>query len=204
MTPPRAPTRGRPPAASRELLQEAAFELFIENGYTGTTVDQIATRAGVSRNTFFNYFDAKGEVFWVELDAATERLRAALADQPTDTGDAASALLAIRQAMLRSLAELESRHVPFVLTQYDLIGSATELQASAMSRFATQARLLSGFLERHGVDAATARTQAYALIACVVSAAQEWANAGPRRGRLEPFVHRAFDTALAPLSPHDR
>lgn len=204
MTPPRTPTRGRPPAASRELLQEAAFELFVENGYTGTTVDQIATRAGVSRNTFFNYFEAKGEVFWVELDAATERLKAALADQPTDAYDAASAPLAIRQAMLRSLAELESRHVPFVLTQYDLIGSATELQASAMGRFATQARLLSGFLERHGANSATARTQAYALIACVVSAAQDWANAGPQRGRLEPFVHRAFDTALAPLSTPDR
>lgn len=194
MTPPRSATRGRPPAASRELLQESAFELFVENGYTGTTVDQIATRAGVSRNTFFNYFEAKGEVFWVELDAATERLKTALADQPTPPADASHA---IRSAMLAALAPLESQHVPFILTQYDLIGSAAELQASAMSRFATQARLLAGFAERHGVQSAVARAQAYALIACVVAAAQEWAQAGPQRGRLEPYVERALDSVLA-------
>ena len=193
MTPPRTPTRGRPPAASRELLQESAFELFIENGYTGTTVDQIATRAGVSRNTFFNYFDAKGEVFWVELDAATERLKTALAVQSTPPADASRA---IRSAMLAAVAPLESQHVPFILTQYDLIGSAAELQASAMSRFATQARLLSGFSERHGAAAGTARAQAYALIACVVAAAQEWAQTGPQRGRLEPYVQRAIDAVL--------
>lgn len=193
MTTSRTPARGRPPAASRELLQEAAFELFVENGYTGTTVDQIATRAGVSRNTFFNYFEAKGEVFWVELDAATERLKAALAQQPTDTHNATRA---IRTAMLQSLAPLESHDVPFVLTQYDLIGSATELQASAMSRFTTQARLLSGYLQHCGADSATARAQAYTLIACVVAAAQEWAQSGPQRGRIEPFVQRAIDTAL--------
>jgi len=190
----RTPARGRPPAASRELLQEAAFELFVENGYTGTTVDQIATRAGVSRNTFFNYFEAKGEVFWVELDAVTERLKTALAQQPVRPHDAS---LTVRDAMLQSLAPLQSQHVPFVLTQYDLIGSVTELQASAMSRFATQARLLSGYLQRCGADSATARAQAYTLIACVVAAAQEWAQSGPQRGRLEPFVRRAIDSALS-------
>jgi AcrR family transcriptional regulator len=186
--------RGRPPAASRELLQEAAFELFVENGYLGTTVDQIATRAGVSRNTFFNYFDAKGDVFWVELDGTTERLKAALAHEPSDV---ASATIAIRKALLIAIAPLESEHVPFVLTQYDLIGSITELQASAMSRFATQSRLLSEHLRRSGVVPAAARAQAYSLIACVIAAAQEWAQAGLQRGRLESYVRRAIDSALS-------
>lgn len=195
MTTTRTPGRGRPPAASRELLQEAAFELFVENGYTGTTVDQIATRAGVSRNTFFNYFDAKGEVFWVELDAATERLKTALANQPAVV-PASTATLAIRNAMLQALAPVESQHVPFVLTQYDLIGSVSELHASALSRFATQARLLTGFLERSGMDSAAARAQSYTLIACLIAAAQEWAQSGPQRGPLEPFVQGAIDAAL--------
>jgi AcrR family transcriptional regulator len=190
----RPASRGRPPAASRELLQEAAFELFVENGYLGTTVDQIATRAGVSRNTFFNYFDAKGDVFWVELDGTTERLKAALAHEPSDL---ASATIAIRKALLIAIAPLESEHVPFVLTQYDLIGSITELQASAMSRFATQSRLLSEHLRRSGVVPAAARAQAYSLIACVIAAAQEWAQAGLQRGRLESYVRRAIDSALS-------
>ena len=67
--------RGRPPASSREMLQDAAFELFLENSYAGTTVEEIAQRAGVSRNTFFNYFPTKSDVFWVELDESLDRLR---------------------------------------------------------------------------------------------------------------------------------
>jgi AcrR family transcriptional regulator len=193
----RLPGRGRPPAVSRELLQEAAFELFVENGYTGTTVDQIAMRAGVSRNTFFNYFDAKGDVFWVELDATTDRLKAALADEVADAAPAAAATTNIRRALLTAIAPLESRNVPFVLTQYPLIGSVTELQASVMSRFATQSRLLSEHLRRSGVEPAAARALAYSLIACVIAAAQDWAQAGPQRGRFEPFVQHAIDSALS-------
>ena len=196
MTTTRPPGRGRPPAASRELLQEAAFELFVENGYIGTTVDQIATRAGVSRNTFFNYFDAKGDVFWVELDAMTERLKAALAVESSVASTANTAVFGIRNAILAAIAPLDSEHVPFVLTQYDMIGSITELQASAMSRFTAQARLLGEYLRRNGVDSDAARAQAYSLIACVIAAAQEWAQAGPQRGRLEPYVQSAIDAAL--------
>ena len=196
MTTIRPPGRGRPPAASRELLQEAAFELFVENGYVGTTVDQIATRAGVSRNTFFNYFDAKGDVFWVELDAMTERLKGALVEESPVASMTHTATFGIRHAILAVIAPLDSAHVPFVLTQYDMIGSITELQASAMSRFTTQARLLSEYLRRGGVDSDAARAQAYSLIACVIASAQEWAHAGPQRGRLEPYLQRAIDAAL--------
>ncbi|WP_341954419.1 TetR/AcrR family transcriptional regulator [Salinibacterium sp. TMP30] len=196
MTTTRHPGLGRPPAASRELLQEAAFELFVENGYIGTTVDQIATRAGVSRNTFFNYFDAKGDVFWVELDAMTERLKVALAAGSSVASTAPTAVFGIRNAVLAAIAPLDSEHVPFVLTQYDMIGSITELQASAMSRFTSQARLLGEYLRRNGVHSDAARAQAYSLIACVIAAAQEWAQAGPQRGRLEPYVQSAIDVAL--------
>ncbi|MGV8876727.1 MAG: TetR/AcrR family transcriptional regulator [Rhodoglobus sp.] len=185
MTTTRPAGRGRPPAASRELLQEAAFELFVETGYLATTIDAIATRAGVSRNTFFNYFEAKGDVFWVELDATTQRLKSALAGT-VDT----------RQAILVAVAPLDSHDVPFVLTQYDLIGSVTELQASAMSRFSTQARLLNENLRRSGVAPDAARAKAYSLVACVIAAAQQWAQAGPLRGRLQPYVVAAIDSAL--------
>ncbi|MDQ2670204.1 MAG: TetR/AcrR family transcriptional regulator, partial [Gemmatimonadota bacterium] len=50
---------GRPRASSRESLAEAACELFLERGYEQTSVTDIATRAGVSRSSFFNYFDTK-------------------------------------------------------------------------------------------------------------------------------------------------
>jgi len=78
------------------MLQEAAFELFLENSYAGTTVDQIAQRAGVSRNTFFNYFPAKSDVFWIDLDESLENLLESLRSSPADT----PVMFAIRDALL--------------------------------------------------------------------------------------------------------
>ncbi len=77
MTP--EPRSGRPRASSREVLSEAACELFLEQGYDATSVSDITRRAGVSRSSFFNYFSAKSDVLWSgydeQADAAIERLR---------------------------------------------------------------------------------------------------------------------------------
>ena len=61
-------TRGRPRLVSPAMLAEAASELFLEQGYHQTSVDDIATRAGVSRATFFNYFPAKADVLFWDID----------------------------------------------------------------------------------------------------------------------------------------
>ena len=50
------------------MLAEAATELFLERGYHHTAVDDIAHRAGVSRATFFNYFPAKADVLFWDID----------------------------------------------------------------------------------------------------------------------------------------
>ena len=50
---------GRPRRSSAEVLADAAAELFLEQGYGRTTVDQIATAAGLSRRSFFRYFGTK-------------------------------------------------------------------------------------------------------------------------------------------------
>jgi AcrR family transcriptional regulator len=52
------------------MLAEAAAELFLEQGYHQTSVDDIAHRAGVSRATFFNYFPAKADVLFWDVDDA--------------------------------------------------------------------------------------------------------------------------------------
>src|SRR5690606_31921014 len=104
--------RGRPPASSRDTLQDAAFELFLENGYAGTTVEQITQRAGVSRNTFFNYFASKSEVFWVELDEALDALETGLRQAP----GGASAIETASAIILASGRHLGPDRVPFVLT----------------------------------------------------------------------------------------
>ncbi len=56
-------SRWQPDAPLR--LQQAALELFLEKGYEGTTVEEIAQRAELTQRTFFRYFTDKREVlFW--------------------------------------------------------------------------------------------------------------------------------------------
>jgi len=54
--------RWQPDALLR--LQRAAVELFHEKGYEGTTVEEIAQRAGLTQRTFFRYFSDKREVLF--------------------------------------------------------------------------------------------------------------------------------------------
>lgn len=45
-----------------EIL-EAAFEEFVENGYAGTRLEDVAARAGVTKGTIYFYFESKEDVF---------------------------------------------------------------------------------------------------------------------------------------------
>jgi AcrR family transcriptional regulator len=51
--------RERKKREARRRIYEAAFALFVEQGYDTTTVDQIAERADVAKGTVFNYFPRK-------------------------------------------------------------------------------------------------------------------------------------------------
>ena len=44
-------------------ITEAAFETFIEKGYAGTRVEEVAKRAGVSKGLLYLYFKTKEELF---------------------------------------------------------------------------------------------------------------------------------------------
>jgi AcrR family transcriptional regulator len=78
-----AETLGRREAnkrATRQALQSAADRLFASQGYTATTVRDIAEAAGVTERTFFRYFAGKEELIiddalsW--LPVLQERVRA--------------------------------------------------------------------------------------------------------------------------------
>ncbi len=47
---------------TRGRILDAAKELFAAHGVAGTTIDDLARRSGVSRATFFNYFQSKDAV----------------------------------------------------------------------------------------------------------------------------------------------
>jgi len=43
-------------------LTETGLKLFSEKGFEATTLDDIASHAGIARRTFFNYFSSKEEI----------------------------------------------------------------------------------------------------------------------------------------------
>lgn len=62
----------------RRLIEQAASELFAEQGYTATTLEQVATAAGVTRPLLYKHFSSKKELHLALLakhrDALLERL----------------------------------------------------------------------------------------------------------------------------------
>lgn len=66
------------PTDTATRLREAAYALFEQQGYAATTVDQIATEAGVGRTTFFRAFGSKEDVIFPDHDALVARVAARL------------------------------------------------------------------------------------------------------------------------------
>ena len=69
---------GGTPSDVRSRLVEAAFARFTADGFEATTVDQIADAAGVSRRTFFRYFDTKEDVVFPDHEGLRAAVRADL------------------------------------------------------------------------------------------------------------------------------
>jgi AcrR family transcriptional regulator len=59
--------------ATREALIEAAVRVIGEKGFEGATVEEIATRAGTGKGTFYNYFEAKEDVVVAFMAGLEER-----------------------------------------------------------------------------------------------------------------------------------
>jgi AcrR family transcriptional regulator len=53
------PSHPRVVTDKREAILDAALELFVERGFFGTAVPEIAERAGVGAGTIYRYFDSK-------------------------------------------------------------------------------------------------------------------------------------------------
>ena len=101
MTPPAPKTRPSSPAIAgasatggarraastdkREAILEAALDLFVERGFFGTAVPEIAERAGVGAGTIYRYFDSKEAlVNEIYREQKTRFGKVALDDFPTN------------------------------------------------------------------------------------------------------------------------
>lgn len=77
---PRNSERGGPQTRARIL--EVSNRLFVENGFDGVTVAQIARETGVSSVTVFNHFPTKEDLFLDRADDVVELVRQTVAERP--------------------------------------------------------------------------------------------------------------------------
>ncbi|MBP1850550.1 TetR/AcrR family transcriptional regulator [Rhizobium halophytocola] len=102
------PDRATGPAGKRDLIIEAAAEIFAEVGYATASIDGIASRAGVSRQTVYNQFGDKEKVFKEVVGEITQRSSAGffsvLDTFPDNPADLEAELTAFTVRMLKTAA----------------------------------------------------------------------------------------------------
>jgi AcrR family transcriptional regulator len=87
-------------------IGEKGLQLFIANGYEGTTLEAIAAAAGISRRTFFYYFKSKEEVLLASQGGGfIEALRPAMLDESSDQAP----LVAVRNCLSKLASGYETK-----------------------------------------------------------------------------------------------
>lgn len=69
----------------RDAIHNSAIELFAKAGFDETTVDEIAEAAGVSRRSFFRYFESKDDLLAQSTQNFGATLVAAVQSAPPDS-----------------------------------------------------------------------------------------------------------------------
>ncbi|MFS0867282.1 TetR/AcrR family transcriptional regulator [Microbacterium sp. 179-B 1A2 NHS] len=179
---------GRPRASSRASISEAACELFLERGYDATSVTDIATRAGVSRSSFFNYFDSKAAILWSGLDERIARFE--------DDADAG----ALRASLEQIGRDFQPDVLALALTHADAMGLRQELDGASGARQARIGRAVSRRLARDGVAPVAADVAGAAHGGAVLAAIRAWARDGAGRSHLDAHLRAALDIAGVTLA----
>jgi TetR/AcrR family transcriptional regulator, regulator of autoinduction and epiphytic fitness len=85
---------------SREAIVEAATGLFLERGFGGVSMDELAEAAGVARRTLYNQFTSKEEIFREMLLGVSGQLERAFPPGIETQGDVEEVLRLIARAIL--------------------------------------------------------------------------------------------------------
>lgn len=146
--------RERKKEKTRLALLDAALELFLEQGYDSTTVDQIAGSVDVSARTFFRYFANKEHlVFWFH-DHGEEVMQAVLDERPADEAPFTSLGHALR-AVLRDMEDSTPEDGERFLKMHRLLEENPALVGKSVARASeTERRLAAAIALRMGVDPA--------------------------------------------------
>lgn len=113
-------SRWKPDARGR--LEQAASELFLDQGYDQTSVADIAARAGLTERTFFRHYADKREVLFSGAEQLAEVWLAGVVAAPADAKP-----LMIVTAGFEPLAELFEERFEFARLRAQIIAANPEL-----------------------------------------------------------------------------
>ena len=183
-------SRWQPNARGR--LRQAAFELYGEHGFDGTTVAQIAERAGLTERTFYRHFTDKREVVF------SGEVHRVLVSRLSDAPASMTAIEAVTVALVAAGAVLDERR-DMTRRRQAVIAANPSLQEREQIKYATLAADLAEALRGRGVQPSSAQLAADAGVAVFRAAFERWIDEHEHRdfGRL---IRDTLDELAAVIS----
>ncbi|HEU5483278.1 MAG TPA: TetR/AcrR family transcriptional regulator [Microlunatus sp.] len=205
------PTRARRPGRvrmrgteRREQLIEIARRLFAEKGFEGTSVEEIAATAEVSKPVVYEHFGGKEGLYAVVVDREVGYLLAEI-EGALSAGGRSREL--VEQAALALLDYVETHTDGFrILVRDSSVASSSGSFASLLSDIASQVEgLLVTEFKRHGLEAKTAPMYAQMLVGMIALTGQWWLGARkPKKAEVAAHLVNLAWNGLAHLDAKPR
>jgi AcrR family transcriptional regulator len=159
----------------RNQLVEVAKGVFADHGYDGASIEEIASRAGVSKPIVYEHFGGKEGLYAVVVDRETARLLEMITRR---LGPELGAREQVRSSAMAFLDYIEQDPAGFrVLTRDSPAGFSGGSMAGVLADVATKAEeVLGDFFSQSGIDLSAAPLYAHALVGMVVQVGAWWAE----------------------------
>ncbi|WP_460064636.1 TetR/AcrR family transcriptional regulator [Streptomyces sp. YKOK-I1] len=186
--------------ATRQKLYEAAVTLIAEQGFSATTVDEIAERAGVAKGTVYYNFASKSVLFEELLRHGVGLLTASLRQAAEDTEQRGGSKVDALDAMVRAGLVFIERYPSFTQLYVAELWRTNRTWQSTLMVVREQAVAVVEGVLREGVDNGEfseeidVQLTASALVGMVLVAALDWQAFQPERSLDD--VHSALSRLL--------
>ncbi|MFF0449541.1 TetR/AcrR family transcriptional regulator [Streptomyces sp. NPDC004609] len=186
--------------ATRAKLYEAAVTLIAEQGFSATTVDEIAERAGVAKGTVYYNFKSKTELFEELLRFGVGLLTASLQSAADETAEHDGTKVEALDAMIRAGLVFIDRYPAFTQLYVAELWRTNRAWQSTLLVVRQQAVAVVETVLREAVEGGELSAEidipltAAALVGMVLVAALDWQSFQPERSLDE--VHAALSRLL--------
>lgn len=104
--------------ARREAILDVAQDVFLEDGYAGASMSEIASRLGGSKGTLYNYFRSKEELFSAFVERRCYWHQETIFGDAREDGDVAETLRGIAKSyLLATLSDTSVRVLRLIVAE---------------------------------------------------------------------------------------